>query len=100
VEADIAPQVEAPAPAAVEDLPGLGEIGPEVAVLVLGDQAVQRQLEDPARRLVGGDARIELERRALERHGERVVARQGERRGRAAHGERGEERRDQPEVLC
>ena len=84
VEDDVAPEVEAPPPPLVEHLPGVGEVGDEGAGLVLRHQAVQRQLEDLARGLVGGDPRVELDRRALERHDQGVVPRQGQRRRRTA----------------
>ncbi len=84
VEEDAGTQVKAPARPEVERLPRLREIGKEVAVLVLGHQPVEDELEDAARSLVGGDPRIEMDRRALERDGERVVRRRAGGRCRAA----------------
>ena len=52
--------------------------------LVLGHQAVEDELEDAARSLVGGDAGIEVDRRTFERDGERVVGRPARRRRRPA----------------
>ena len=68
MEAHVPEQFEAIAQAVFRDLPAGGEIGDEVALGVLGHQAVEDQLMDAARRLVGGDAWVEVHRRALERH--------------------------------
>jgi hypothetical protein len=94
VEGHVVAQVKAVEAPAVQDLPGGGERREQVALGVLGDQAVEHQLEDAARRLVGADAWIEIERCVLERHhelgggvGRRCGARQEEeRRGRGEAG--------------
>ena len=94
VEAGVVAEVEAEAPPVVERLPAEGEVGDERARGVEGEQAGVDELVEAARRLIGAEAGVVLERGAFERDHERAVGRRQRRRraGTAGEREREEER--------